>query len=119
MKRLFALLATVLVVGLVGAQEASPNTYEVAYYESDPASSDEPIFSEEVSANSVAERNEDLEDAEYVTVSYGDQSYTFDVALAGASRNSVYLDIEGEDLSVSELLARQITSSNALERYSN
>ena len=67
----------------------------------------------------VAARNEDLEDAEYVTIEYGDQSYTFEVATAGASRNSVFLDLSGDDLSVNELLAKQSTNPNALERYSN
>ena len=118
MKRSFALLiGLMLVAGLAGAQEANPNTYEVAFYEDNPADESEPILTEEVSANSVAKRNEDLEDAEYVTVSQGDQRYTFEVADAGASRNSVYLDIAGDDLSVAELLAEQNANPGSLERY--
>ncbi len=115
-----------LIAGLVGAQEASTeaeseasSTYNVAFYDGDPAGNGEKIMTEEVSAHSVAARNEDLEDAEYVTISHGAQSYTFEVASAGASRNSVFLDLSGDDLSVNELLAKQSSNLNALERYSN
>ena len=107
-----------LVAGLAGAQEA-PNTFEVAFYENAPTEDSEAILTEEVSANSVAQRDEDLEDAEYVTISYGDQSYTFEVDQAGASRNSVYLDLPGDNLSVAELLAEQSSNPNTLERLSN
>ena len=110
-----------IVAGLAGAQEASPDTFEVAFYEDAPTAESTAIATEEVSAaaGSVAQRNEDLEDAEYVTVSYGDQSYTFEVAAAGASRNSVTLDLPGENLSVAELLSRQSSNPNTLERLSN
>ncbi len=118
MRQVALLTGLMLVAGLAGAQ-ASPDTFEVAFYESSPTADAEAIATEEVSANSVAQRNEDLEDAEYVTIGYGDQSYTFEVATAGASRNSVYLDLEGDDLSVAELLAKQSADPNALERYSN
>ena len=127
MKRPFVLLTgLMLIAGLVGAQEANAeaeseasSTYNVAFYDGDPAGSGEEIMTEEVSAHSVATRNEDLEDAEYVTVSHGGQSYTFEVARAGSSRNSVFLDLSGDDLSVNELLAKQSSNPNALERYSN
>ena len=108
-----------LVASLAGAQETSPDTFEVAFYENEPSADAEAILTEEVSANSVAQRNEDLEDAEYVTIGYGDQSYTFEVETAGASRNSVVLDLDGQDLSVAEVLAKQSANPNALERYSN
>ena len=126
MKRPFVLLTvSMLIAGLVGAQEVAEaeseagNTFDVAFYDGDPAGGGEEIVTEEVSATSVAARNEDLEDAEYVTIEYGDQSYTFEVATAGASRNSVFLDLSGDDLSVNELLAKQSANLNALERYSN
>ena len=126
MKRPFVLLiGLMLVAGLVGAQEAaeaeseSGSTYEVAFYDGDPAGSGEEIATEEVTANSVAARDEDLEDAEYVTIGYAGQRYTFEVATAGASRNSTILDLTGNDLSVNELLAKQNTDPNALERYSD
>ena len=122
MKRFVLLIGLTLVGGLVAAQEVNAganSTYEIAYYDGNPALSGEIISSEEVSANSGANRNEDLEDAEYVTIDDGAQSYTFEVAAAGASRNSVVLDLAGQDLSVAEVLAKQSRDPNALEYYSN
>ena len=122
MKRFVLLIGLMLVGGLVTAQEMSAEAngqYEVAYYDGDPALGGEVISSEEVSANSGSNRNEDLEDTEYVTISDGAQSYTFEVAAAGASRNAVVLELPGQNLSVAEVLAKQRLDSSALERYSN
>ena len=122
MKRFVLLIGLTLVGGLAAAQEMSAGAnsqYEIAYYDGNPALSGEVISSEEVSANSGANRNEDLEDAEYVTISDGAQSYTFEVAAAGASRNSVFLELPGQDLSVAEILAKQRLDSSALAHYSN
>ena len=124
-KRFFALLLGMTVIGgFASAQEASAeagNTYEVTFYKGDPADNAEVITAEEMAANSSIQRNEDLEDAEYVTIEYAGQSYTFEVAKAGASANSVYLDIPtlSETPSVAELLREQNTNPGALERYSN
>lgn len=122
MKRFVLLIGLTLVGGLVAAQEVNAganSTYEIAYYDGNPALSGEVISSEEVAVNSGANRNEDLEDTEYVIISDGAQSYTFEVAVAGASRNSVVLELAGQDLSVAEILAKQRLDPSALAYYSN
>lgn len=97
MKKVLAGLVFMGAIFLTGASARSAYTFKVTFYDGDPSANGEVLTTVNMNTSPIASvvDGDEVEGFEYITISDGVKTYTFETFPGGSSKYSIYLD-QGE-----------------------